>query len=69
VTPKRKEASSSQGDKVKKERKVYDLPGQTRETPDEVWLLIGAECARTASVLFIFLANESFTVRHINIPQ
>lgn len=24
------------GDKVKREKKVYDMPGQTKETPDEV---------------------------------
>ncbi len=24
------------GDKAKREKKVYDMPGQTKETPDEV---------------------------------
>jgi hypothetical protein len=32
------------GDKAKREKKVYDMPGQTKETPDEVWSHFGTGC-------------------------
>ena len=53
--PKAKRAKKEPGEPaVKRERKVYDMPGQTKATPDEVSLPEALDCSRRCCCLCCF---------------